>query len=117
MGVSLRVAAIPVNAFLMMPGSIRSQYMGYAFSGLIFSATGLCILMLLLACATKHWGFAATAVVLGVYKLLSIHLISLIIGHGVLVASTVIILVNTRKLEKEYRAYLNQAFPGSGKKK
>ena len=115
--VILRVAMIPVNAFLMMPGAMRGQYIGYAFSGLIFSAAGLCILMLLLACAMKYWGFAMAALLLAAYKALVIYTIPLAIGNGAMLIAAVIILVNTRKLEKEYRAYLNQAFPGSGKKK
>lgn len=116
MAVILRMVMIPVNAVLMMPGAVRGQYMGYAFSGLIFSAAGLCILMLLSACVTKHWGFAAVALFLAAYKALVIYTIPLAIGNGAMLISAVIILANARKLEKEYQAYLNRAVPGSAKK-
>lgn len=115
-GVFLRVAAIPVNAFLMMPGSVRGQYMGYAFSGLIFSATGLCVLLMILACVLKHKGFTIAAVVLGAYKAATIYTIPLGVGNGALLVSAVTILINTLKLEKEYRAYLGRAFPDHIKK-
>lgn len=114
--VILRMVMIPVNAVLMMPGAMRGQYMGYAFSGLIFSATGLCILLLISACVTKHWGFAAVALLLAAYKTIMIYTIPLIVGNGAILIAAVIILINTRKVDKEYRTYLKKTFPGSAKK-
>lgn len=114
--VILRVVTIPVNAVLMMPAPMRNQYMGYAFSGLIFSATGLCVLLMLLACAMKNRGCAAAAVVLGAYNAARVYTIPLAIGNTALLIAAIIILINTLKLEKEYRAYLDSAFPGTAKK-
>lgn len=113
--VLLRLAVIPLNAVLVMPGAMRGQYLGYAFNGLIFSVTGLCILMLFLACVMKHWGFAAIALLLAVYKAVILYTIPLAVGNIAILLAAVFIFVHTRKLEKEYRVYMERTYPGTMK--
>ena len=116
MAVILRVAVLPVNAVLMMPGIMRGQYLEYAFNGLIFSATGLCILLMFLACFMRHWGFAAIALLLAVYKAVILYTIPLAVGNIAILLAAILIFVHTRKLEKEYQGYIGSTYPGTMKK-
>ena len=106
-----------VNIFLLltiqfphMPGELRMWY----FSRLIFSSMGVYLILLLLICVFKHRGLAITAAVLAVYFALPIKggytIFDLVFGiaHFVLAMT---MLINTLKLEKEYRSYLEFTFP------
>ena len=112
--VVLRIATICLLLALQfphMPGEIRMWYL----SRLVFNAVGVYLLLLLLTCVFKHRGLAFAATALAVYFALPIKggytIWDLAFGIAHLVLA-VVVLINTLKMEKEYRAYLEHAFPG-----
>ena len=116
--VVLRIATICVLCVLQfthMPDEIRMWYI----SRLVLNPVSVYLLLLLLTCVFKHRGLAFAATVLAVYFALPIKggytIWDLALGIADLVLA-VVVLINTLKLEKEYRAYLNRAFPDHIKK-
>ena len=82
----------------------------------IFNSLSLAHLLLLLSCALHRRSLVAAAILIGVYAYWPFWNIFDVVGCIADLAAGILVLVNTNKLEKEYRAYLNQAFPGSVKK-
>jgi len=83
----------------------------------IFNSLSLAHLLLLLSCALHRRSLVAAAILIGVYAYWPIWNIFDVVGCIADLVAGILVLVNTNKLEKEYRAYLGQAFPGLGKKK
>ena len=69
-----------------------------------FSSAGLCILLMSLTCAMKIRGYAVAALVFGVFSIVQFASSALVVGNGILLIAAVTLLINTLKLEKEYRA-------------
>lgn len=106
--VGLRIAALLVHYGIMFPsGALQLQLLVYGFSGMIFSATGLSILLMALACLFKNRFCAIAAIVFSAYKTLNIGSIPLFVGNAFILVASIIILLNTIKLEKEYRTYIS----------
>lgn len=98
-----------VRAVLALPPDFRALHVGFFLNRYFFSSTGLCILLMILTCATKRRGCAVAALVFGVFGIVQFSSSTLVVGSGILLIATVVLLINTLKLEKEYRAYLERA--------
>lgn len=83
----------------------------------IFNSLSLAHLLLLLSCALHRRSLVVAAILIGLFAYCPFWNILDIIGCIADLVAGILVLVNTNKLEKEYRAYLDQAFPGLGKKK
>ena len=117
--VVLRIATICVLCVLQfshMPEEIRMWYI----SRLVFNPVSVYLLLLLLTCVFKHRGMAIAALVLSVYFALPIYggytILDALLGVANLVVA-IVVMLNTNKLEKEYRAYLERTFPDRVKKR
>ena len=82
----------------------------------IFSSLSLAHLLLLFSCALHRRSLVVAAILIGLYAYWPFWDIFDVVGCIADLAAGILILVNTNKIEKEYRAYLNQAVPGSAKK-
>ena len=98
-----------VRAVLALPPDFRAMYIGFFLNRYFFSSAGLCILLMILTCATKRRGCAIAALVSGVLSIFQFASSTQVVGNGILLIAAVILLINTLKLEKEYRAYLERA--------
>lgn len=96
-------------AVLTLPPDFRAMYIGFFLNRYFFSSAGLCILLMILTCAMKIRGCAVAALVFGVFGIVQFAGSALVVGNGILLIAAVILLINTLKLEKEYRAYLERA--------
>lgn len=96
-------------AVLTLPPDFRAMYIGFFLNRYFFSSAGLCILLMILTCAMKIRGCAVAALVFGVFSIVQFAGSALVVGNGILLIAAVILLINTLKLEKEYRAYLERA--------
>ena len=97
-----------VRAVLALPPDFRALYIGFFLNRYFFSSTGLCILLMILTCASKRCGCAVAALVFGVFGIVQFAGLALMVGSGILLIAAVVLLINTLKLEKEYRAYLER---------
>ena len=102
---------------LTLPSDLRSLYIQFSLSRYFFSSAGLCILLMILTCIMKRYSLAIAALVSGVFSIFQLVNAALVISSGILLAAAVILFINTRKLEKEYRAYLNCAGVSQRRKK
>ena len=107
--VTVWTGVVFVRAVLALPPDFRALYIGFFLNRYFFSSTGLCILLMILTCATKRRGCAVAALVLGVFSIVQFASSTLVVGSGILLIAAVVLLINTLKLEKEYRAYLERA--------
>lgn len=98
-----------VRAVLALPPDFRALHIQFFLKRSFFSFAGLCILLMILTCATKRRGCAIAALVSGVLSIFQFASSTQVVGNGILLIAAVILLINTLKLEKEYRAYLDRA--------
>lgn len=94
---------------LGLPSDLRARYIVFHLTRYFFSSSGLCILLMILTCASKRCGCAVAALVFGVFGIVQFAGLALMVGSGILLIAAVVLLINTLKLEKEYRAYLERA--------
>ena len=85
------------------------MYIGFFLNRYFFGSAGLCILLMILTCVMKSRGCAIAALVFAVFSIVQFTSSTLVVGSGILLIAAVILLINTLKLEKEYRAYLERA--------
>ena len=98
-----------VRAVLALPPDFRAMYIGFFLNRYFFGSAGLCILLMILTCVMKSRGCAIAALVFAVFSIVQFTSSTLVVGSGILLIAAVILLINTLKLEKEYRAYLERA--------
>lgn len=98
-----------VPTVLALPPDFRIPYIQFFLNRYFFSFAGLCILLMILTCAMKRRGCAIAALVSGVFGIFQFTGSTLIVGNGILLTAAGVLLVNTLKLEKEYRVYLEHA--------
>ena len=87
----------------------RAMYIGFFLNRYFFSSADLCILLMVLTCAMKIRSCAVAALVFGVFSIVQFAGSAMVVGSGILLIAAVVLLINTLKLEKEYRAYLERA--------
>lgn len=96
-------------AVLTLPPDFRAMYIEFFLNRYFFGSAGLCILLMILTCVMKSRGCAIAALVFAVFSIVQFTSSTLVVGSGILLIAAVILLINTLKLEKEYRAYLERA--------
>lgn len=78
----------------------------------IFNSLSLAHLLLLLSCVFHRRGLVVAGMLIGLYAYWPFVDVFDLIGCFADLVACIFILVNTNKIEKEYRAYLEHAFPG-----